>query len=113
MAWSETLQANFVVTRPLETGIHIHCPQLLARIRFVGASTANAFFLLFWWRIGEGRQIRLEGRLALTGSLAREMLVLLGHLRLGLSLLLTLELQLPPRKLLLLLILLLLGLGLR
>ena len=112
MAWSETLQANLVVTRPLETGIHIHCPQLLAGIRFVGASTADALFLLLWWRIREGRQIGLEGRLAVTGSLAWEMLVLMRHLRLGLSLLLALELQLPPQKLLLLLILLVLGLGL-
>ena len=112
MAWGETLQANLIVTLPLETGIHIHCPQLLACIRFVGASTANALFLLLRWRIRKGRQIGLEGRLAFTGSLAREMMVLMRHLRLGLTLLLALELQLPPRKLLLLLILLMLGLGL-
>ena len=112
MAWSETLQANFVVTRPLEAGIHVHCPQLLAGTRFVGASTAKTFFLLLRWRIREGRQVRFEGRLAVTGSLAWEMLVLMRHLRLGLTLLLALELQLPPQKLLLLLILLMLGLGL-
>ena len=112
MAWDEALQANFVVSRPLEFGFHIHCPQFLAGIRFVGASTAKAFFLLLRWRIREGRQIGFEGRLAVTGSLAWEMLVLMRHLRLGLTLLLALELQLPPRKLLLLLILLMLGLGL-
>ncbi|MEL7521048.1 MAG: hypothetical protein AAGJ80_05415, partial [Cyanobacteria bacterium J06553_1] len=80
MAWGETLQANLVVTRPLETGIHVHCPQLLAGIRFVGASTAKTLFLLLRWRIREGRQIGLEGRLAVTGSLAWEMLVLVRHL---------------------------------
>ena len=78
----------------------------------MGASTADALFLLLRWRIREGRQVGLEGRLAVTGSLAWEMMMLVRHLRLGLALLLALELQLPPRKLLLLLILLMLGLGL-
>ena len=45
MAWDETFQANLIVTRPLETGIHVHCPQLLAGIRLVGASTAKTLFL--------------------------------------------------------------------